>query len=180
MTEAIFLKIRLLVQTALFAALLCILCPLAIPAGPIPVTLASFAVLLTANILGRRKAAAAALLYILMGVIGLPVFSSGQAGLGVVLGPTGGYLWGYSPMAWIAGMGCGRKLPVRLLWAATSFVLCYACGTAQYALAAGVDFKTAFAACVLPFLAFDAVKLVVACLLGGKIRSRLTAAGLLD
>lgn len=173
------MKIRLLMQTALFAALLCILCPLAIPAGPIPVTLANFTVLLAAHILEKRCAAAAALLYIVMGAIGLPVFSGGQAGFGVLLGPTGGYLWSYIPVAWIAGMGRGRALPAELLWGAGAFVLCYACGTTQYALTTGVDFRTAFTACVLPFLAFDAVKLAAACLLGRKIRSRLQAAGLL-
>ncbi len=178
--EGIILKPKSLVRTALFAALLCIFCPLAIPAGPIPVTLAIFVVLLTAYILPQRPAVAAVLLYLLMGCVGLPVFSGGQAGFGVLLGPTGGYLWCYVPMVLIAGAGRGRGSGLELLSGTAALTVCYFCGTLQYTLVAGVDFAAGFAACVLPFLVFDIAKILAAWLLGKKIRSRLRAAGLLD
>ena len=173
------MKPKALVQPALFAALLCILCPLAIPFGPIPVTLATFIVLLAAYILPWKQAVCALLLYLLMGLIGLPVFSGAQAGFSVLLGPTGGYLWSYIPMAMLAAVGKGRGM-AGLIPGAASLLVCYICGSIQYALLTGINFVAAVSVCVVPFLPFDAVKLFAACLLGKKIRSRLQAAGLLD
>lgn len=173
------MKPKTLAQPALFAALMCILCPLAIPLGPIPVTLATFIVLLAAYILPWKQAVCAVLLYLLMGLIGLPVFSGAQAGFSVLLGPTGGYLWSYVPMAMLAGVGKGEGR-TGFISGAASLLLCYICGSMQYALLTGIDFVAAALACVVPFLPFDVVKLFAACLLGKKIRSRLQAAGLLD
>lgn len=86
------MRIRATVQSAIFAALLCIFSPIAIPVGAIPVTLSIFIVLLTGLILDWKQAGAAVLSYMLIGAFGLPVFSGGQAGIGVFLGVTGGYL----------------------------------------------------------------------------------------
>lgn len=173
------MKTRNLTQTAIFAALLCIICPLAIPAGAIPVTLAILVLLITAYILPIKQAKAAVGIYLMLGGMGLPVFSGGQAGFGALLGASGGYLWSYLPAAAIAGAGRGRGRGRLLVCGALALVLCYACGTIQYALVAAVDLRTAFAACVLPFVFFDGLKLAMACLLSEKIRSRLLAAGLL-
>ena len=172
-------RLQFLTRSALFAALLCLLCPLAIPLGPIPLTLASFVVLLTACILPRRQAVCAVILYILLGAMGLPVFSGGRAGLGVLFGATGGFIWSYAPMATLAAAGRGRGLHRQMLCASAALLVCYACGALQYALVSAVDAGAALSACVLPFLPIDVLKLICACILGEKIRSRLLAAGLM-
>ena len=179
-------RVLFLVQSALLAAILCILSPLAIPIGPIPITLGVFAVMLTGVVLDWRRASVAVLVYLLLGLIGLPVFSGGNSGPGVIVGPTGGYLWAYLPMAaLIAGVG-GKPRDrefaedMRVFAACLlSMVVLYVLGTFQFTLIAGSDWSHALAVCVYPFLALDIGKAACAALLGVRIRRRLRAAGLL-
>ena len=180
------LKVLFLVQSALFAAILCILSPLAIPIGPIPITLGVFAVMLTGVVLDWKRASTAVLVYILLGAIGLPVFSGGNSGPGVIAGPTGGYLWSYLPMVVIiAGLGGKpreRELheDVRALLACLlSMVALYALGTFQFTLVADSTWAHALSVCVYPFISFDLAKSVCATLLGVRVRRRLRAANLL-
>ena len=171
-------RTRFITRTALFAALMCVLCPLAFPVGPVPFTFGVFAVLFTATVLPWKQAACAVLMYILIGAIGMPVFSGGQAGFGVLLGPTGGYLWSYVPMAILAGQGRSR-LPRSFIFCAAALLLCYICGTWQFAVLSGRTWKEALSACVLPFLPFDVLKLACACLSGRKLCVQLERAELL-
>lgn len=168
---------RGLVQSALFAALLCVLSPIAVPLGPVPLTLGIFAVLLTGMVLPWRQACAAVVVYLLIGMAGLPVFSGGAAGFGVILGPTGGYLWSYLPMAvlvsalkrWMKG------IPVCLL----ALLLCYWGGTQQFVCLMDCSWKYALSVCVIPFAIFDLIKVLLASLLGTRIRQRLEQAELI-
>lgn len=176
------MRIRSMAQSALFAALLCILSPIAIPVGLIPVTLSVFVVLLTGIVLPWKQAAMAALVYLLIGFMGLPVFSGGQAGLGVLAGATGGYLWCYLPMAALASKlsHSGRQnLGMAVLGALLALLLCYTTGTLQFALTTNCALAYAFRVCVLPFVGFDLLKVAAAVLLGMQIRRRLQAAGML-
>ena len=179
-------KVLFLVQSALFAAILCILSPLAIPIGPIPITLGVFAVMLTGVVLDWKRASVAVLVYILLGVIGLPVFSGGNSGPGVIAGPTGGYLWAYVPMAAIiAALGGGareRELQedARAIVACLlSMIVLYILGTFQFTLVADSTWGHALAVCVYPFVLLDAAKAICATLLGVRVRRRLRAANLL-
>lgn len=168
---------RSLVQCALFAALMCILSPIAIPVGPVPVTLGIFVVLLTAMVLPWRRAAGAVGVYLLIGLIGLPVFSGGGAGFGVLAGPTGGYLWCYLPIVMLAAslkQWC-RGLPGCLL----ALLLCYFTGTWQFTALMDCGWKYALSVCVYPFLVFDLIKILLAAILGGRIRRRLETAELI-
>ena len=88
---------------ALDAALLCVLAPLAIPAGPVPFTLATLAVYLCAAVTGMRRGTLSVLLYILIGAVGVPVFSGFAGGVQKLIGLTGGYLAGYVLCALAAG-----------------------------------------------------------------------------
>ena len=179
-------KVLFLVQSALFAAILCILSPLAIPIGPIPITLGVFAVMLTGVVLDWKRACVAVLVYILLGVIGLPVFSGGNSGPGVIAGPTGGYLWAYVPMAAIiAALGDRpqeRELTedLRSIGACLlSMIVLYGLGTFQFTLVADSSWSHALSVCVYPVLPFDTGKAVCATLLGVRIRRRLRMANLL-
>lgn len=176
------MNMRSIAQSGLFAALLCILSPIAIPFGPIPVTLAVFVVLLTGVVLPWKRATAAVLTYLLIGFIGLPVFSGGNAGLGVLTGATGGYLWCYLPMAaLVSAVSHGTKENVcsALLGALLALLLCYTSGSVQFAMIMDCSLNYALSVCVYPFILFDLLKATAAVLLGVQIRRRLRAAGLL-
>ena len=162
-----------IVRCALFAALLCILSPVAIPIGAVPVTLSTFAVMLAALMLDWKHAIAAVGTYVLIGLIGLPVFSAGQGGTAVLFGPTGGYIWSYIPMAaLISKFGKGKTHWRAVLAAIGGLTVCYLCGSAQYAWVSGSGFISALGVCVLPFVLFDAVKLAGAVALAKTIEKR--------
>lgn len=175
---------RTLAQSALFAALLCVLSPLAVPVGPVPVTLAVFAVLLTGIVLEWRRAGLAVLTYMLIGLVGLPVFSGGGSGFGVFAGPTGGYLWCYPLMAVLVSVVCRRWKKNAYAGAALgsmlALMLCYFTGTMQFALLMNCSVSHAVGICVWPFIGFDILKTAAAAFLGVRIRARLQMAGLLE
>ena len=125
-------SIQDIIHIAAFAALIAAGSILVIPLGPVPLTLQTMLVALAGLILGPRNAVLAFLLYLLAGMLGMPVFAVGKAGLGVLFGPTGRYLFGFIIMAWICGVA-GRK---KALWLAAALLLlglaaAHACGIAM-------------------------------------------------
>ena len=131
-----------------------------LPFTPVPVTLQTFAVVLTGALLGSRRGAAAILLYLAEGLAGLPVFSLGRAGFAHLLGPTGGYLVGFVAAVWLVGLLVERRLAATFLGAL--FVLIaghlvpYVTGVAWLAASLGVSRAVALG--FVPFLAGDALK----------------------
>ena len=99
------MKTKDMATTALMAALLCVLAPITIPVGPIPLSLATFAVYMAGAVLGAKRGIAAVALYLLIGMTGIPVFSGFTGGIQRLAGVTGGYLIGYLPCAWITALG---------------------------------------------------------------------------
>ena len=174
-------RTRGLVQAALFAALLCVLSPIAIPVGPVPVTLGVFVVLLAGVVLPWKRASAAVLVYILIGLAGLPVFSGGGGGFGVLAGPTGGYLWCYLPMAaLVSRLSRGGGWKMAAFASILGVLLCYLLGTLQFTIVMNCGWGEALALCVWPFVPFDAAKILGAALLGTRLKRQLQAAELLD
>lgn len=178
-------KTLFLTRAALLAAVMCILAPITIPIGPVPITLGVFAVMLAGAILNWKEAGAAVLVYLLLGVIGLPVFSSGKSGPAVLVGPTGGYLWTFLIMAVIIALFSEKDRGSRVketvavvIGCLIALVICYFFGTLQFMHVASYDLKSALAACVYPFIAVDLAKAIVASVLGIQIRNRLRQAGI--
>ncbi len=174
-------RIHALTLSALLTALLCIAGPLTLPIGPVPVSLVSAAVMLAALLLGPGQAVACVAGYLLLGAAGAPVFSGFTGGAGMLIGPTGGFLLGYLPLAAIGGAICAR---CRSRWLqaaglALGMLSLYALGAAWYCLYAGVALPAALAVCVWPFLPIDAAKLLLAVTFGAMLRLRLQKAGLL-
>ena len=95
--------VRKMTEVAIFSALLCVISPFAIPIGSVSITLATFGVYLSGAVLGCKKGGAAVAVYLMLGFIGLPVFSGFMGGVQRLIGPTGGYLVGYIPCAMITG-----------------------------------------------------------------------------
>ena len=170
---------------AVFAAILCLCSPIAVPVGPIPVTLSVFAVLLCAVVLEWRAALVSVAVYLLLGLF-LPVFAGGMTGISAFPGLTGGYIWSYPLMVLtvrglqalvcrLAGSSGRRKARVEyfaaLLGCVAALPVCYLCGAVQYALLAQTDLWRAAAVCVLPFLPVDLCKAAAASLLGVTVRN---------
>lgn len=147
---------------------------LPIPGTPVPLTLQPLLVVLAGLLLGPVDAAAAMVLYLVAGASGLPVFAPmGAPGLARLLGPTGGYLLAYPVAAAVAGRyGAGRDAFVSRALAATAGILViYLGGLTQLAVLSG-SLASAALMGVVPFVAADAVKALVAAAVSGVRRRR--------
>ena len=161
-----------MVLTSLFAALITVCAWIAVPIPPVGFTLQTLGVLLTLGILGGRRATWAVGLYLLLGLVGLPVFSGFRGGLSAVLGPTGGFLWGFLLMALcyrlLEGFG---KLPAMV----AGQLVCYLCGCFWFTVyAPGTSLWAAAAVCVVPYLIPDALKLLLANHIACRIKRNLS------
>lgn len=161
------LKTADFVTIALVAAIMCILAPASIPLGftLIPITLGTFAVLMAGIILGRTRGTICVLIYILLGAVGLPIFSGYTGGIQKILGPTGGYLWGYLFLVWITGFFVEHfkgKWYMCAIGSVLGVAFCYFFGTIWMMISLNMTFWQAFAQGVAPFVVFDLAKIVVA------------------
>ncbi len=164
-----------LALTGMMAALISICGPLTIPIGPIPVSLVPLAIFLSVCILGKNLGTLACVVYILIGLTGLPVFSGFSGGIGKVLGPTGGYIIAYALMAYIAGIFIEKSsnIYLHMLGCLLGLIAAYAIGTVWLSAQASMSLRAALFAAVIPFIPFDLVKIVIAVILGKKIKERL-------
>ena len=163
---------------ALLSALLCVLSPIAIPIGAVPISLSLFLVLLCGALIGASAWIPVAV-YLALGALGLPVFSGGMGGFGVLVGPTGGYLWSYVPIALVtgslyrmvrkSGMDRWGRISMGFLVGIGGLLICYLLGTLQYAIVAQISFFSALLVCVLPFVVIDLAKAMLAYLLALRI-----------
>ena len=167
------LRLRQLTLTALFAALLCVICPISIPVWAIPITFSLIAVYLTGGILGPVWGLAAVFVYLLLGAVGLPVFSGFSGGIGKLIGITGGYLIGYLPC--VAIVGFSRRYPYLFpVLSVAGLAVCYLFGTVWFSISSGNTFVASLSVAVVPYLPFDAIKIVAASLLFYPLRAALS------
>lgn len=162
------MKLQNLVRCGCCAALLAVCAWLAVPVGDIAVTMQTFGVFLTLLLLGGGKGTAACGVYLLLGAVGLPVFSGFQGGLGVLLGPTGGYLWGF--LALSLGYWALRKPLGDVAALVSGLMLCYGCGTLWFFLVYGGSLWAVLLKCVVPYLIPDALKLILALTVSKRIK----------
>jgi biotin transport system substrate-specific component len=158
-----------MVLGALLAALLAASAWVTIPVGTVPITLQVFVVILIALIMRPYWALATAMSYVLAGAVGLPVFSGMRGGVGVLVGPTGGYLLGFIAAAWFgAQLRCWmpksrrESLAVDAAVSVAVVLVIYAMGWTQLTMVAGITWGEAFLVGVAPFLVPDAAKAVAA------------------
>lgn len=165
-----------LAVTAIAAAVLCILSPISLPMGTIPISLSLFAICLISCILSYRQSVAAVIIYILLGVCGIPVFSGFIGGFQQITGITGGFIIGYIPCSLIVSLLVGRyplKKLVYPLSISIGIIICYLSGTLWYSFQTGADFAASVTVCVVPFIAGDIIKIALASAMGSILRSRL-------
>ena len=166
---------------AVMTAVTCVLAPLSLPIGPVPISLTNLVIYFSLYILGMKKGTISYLIYLLIGLVGIPVFSSFTGGPGKLFGPTGGYLIGFVPLALIAGFFIDHyrdKKVLCFIGMILGTAVCYALGTAWLAFQAHMTFQAALMAGVIPFLPGDFIKMILALLIAPQIRKQLNAAGL--
>ena len=159
-----------MVLSSLFAALTAVCAWISLPIPPLAFTLQTFAVGLTLGILGGKWGTVSILLYLLLGAVGLPVFSGFQSGAVALPGPTGGFLWGFLAGGMVYWMleKFGR-LPAMIAAQLTVYV----CGCLWFSVYAGnAGFGAAVLTCVVPYLIPDGIKLALAHSLAKRITKR--------
>lgn len=172
---------RQLAVIGVMTAVTCILAPFSLPIGPVPISLTNLAIYFALYTLGAKYGTASYLIYLLIGFIGVPVFSGFTSGPGKLLGPTGGYLIGFIPMALIAGIVIDKFISNRIICLfgmIIGTIAAYAFGTVWLAYQAHMALPAALMAGVIPFIPGDLVKMILAVIAGPQIRKQLSRAGL--
>ena len=168
-----------IVFTALFAALIavCGFISIPIPGTPIPIVLQNMLTVLTGLMLGPVWGTAATVLFLVAGALGLPIFAGGTGGIAKLMGPTGGFLYGYALATLIAGIIAqrpvyGKKTPLLRLILATvcGFLIMYIPGVIHFMRVMDKTFAQTMTLCVIPYIPGDLVKMVLAILLAAKLR----------
>ena len=152
--------------SALFAARTAVCAWISIPVGDIAFTMQTFAIFLALGLLGGKWGTVSILIYLLLGAVGMPVFSGFQGGFGALLGVTGGYLWGFlfSGLAYWALERLG-SLPAMI----AGQLVCYLCGSLWFLHWSGGGIGLVLLRCVVPYLIPDTIKLALALRLSRRL-----------
>jgi len=173
-------QIRRTVLTSVFTALISAGAFAVVPIGPVPIVLTTLFVTLSGLLGGFRIAVTSVMVYLILGILGLPVFAGGAGGFAVLTGPTGGYLIGYLPAAAFAGLifrpGKSKTRPVIILLAAgaalTAAVSIYIPGLLWLKLSLGLEWEKAFNIGIIPFIPGDLIKAAAAVALAIPLKDR--------
>ena len=166
-----------IVYIAVFAVIMAICSWISIPAA-VPFTLQTFGVFIAVGILGGKRGTLSVLVFILLGAIGIPVFANFSGGIGVLAGPTGGYIIGFlfsALLMWAMEKLPGKKSVMQIVSMIAGLIVCYAFGTVWFVIVYGrmngpIGFTAALASCVVPFIIPDIIKIALAYVLSRKLR----------
>lgn len=165
-------KIKQISICAIFTAIIAATAWISIPTPfGVNMTFQLFGVCLSSYLLGVKGAVAATAAYIALGAAGLPVFSSFTGGIGILLGTSGGFLWGFLLTAVLCGISRKTqkkiiKYPLMIL----SVLLCHAAGVTQFCVVSGVGIWAAFLTASLPFLLKDLILVFLAEIIAKKVK----------
>ena len=160
-----------MVLSSLFAALITVCAWISVPVFDIAFTLQTLAVFLSLGLLGGKWGSAAILIYLLLGAVGMPVFSGFQSGIGVLAGVTGGYLWGFLAAGLIYWpLERFGKLPAMI----AGQLICYLCGSLWFLLYTGGGLWVILLRCIIPYLIPDGVKIALAYILSRRLSRHIT------
>ena len=166
-----------IVYIAVFAVIMAICSWISIPAA-VPFTLQTFGVFIAVGVLGGKRGSLSVLVFILLGAIGIPVFAKFSGGIGVLAGPTGGYIIGFlfsALLMWAMEKLPGKKSVMQIVSMIAGLIVCYAFGTVWFVIVYGrmngpIGFTAALASCVVPFIIPDIIKIALAYVLSRKLR----------
>lgn len=178
-------SVKQLALIGLMTAVICVLGPLAlsIPVSPVPISLGTLAIYFVVSVVGMKLGTVSVIIYILLGLAGVPVFTSFTGGPAKLFGPTGGYIIGYIFMALICGFFVdkfGNKLPLYFFGMILGTAVLYLFGTVWLGYQMNLTFLQALAEGVIPYIPGDLIKLIIAMAVGTQIRKRLLKAGLVQ
>lgn len=160
---------------ALFAALTAILSQISIPLPftPVPINLATVSVFMAGGLLGAKEGAISQAVYVIIGIIGVPVFANLTAGLGIAIGPTGGYIAGYIVATIIVGIiskKLGDSIYSYIVAMSVGIIGCYFIGTAWFMYLSKNGLVESLTMCVIPFLIGDIFKIILSAILTKKLK----------
>ena len=166
-----------IVYIAVFAVIMAICSWISIPAA-VPFTLQTFGVFIAVGVLGGKRGSLSVLVFILLGAIGIPVFANFSGGIGVLAGPTGGYIIGFlfsALLMWAMEKLPGKKSVMQIVSMIAGLIVCYAFGTVWFVIVYGrmngpIGFTAALVSCVVPFIIPDIIKISLAYVLSRKLR----------
>ena len=162
----------ILAQSSIFIALITLSgqIQIPIPITPVPITAQTFFIILTCAIM-KRYAIIPVGIYVLLGLLGLPVFAT-TSGIGELLTPSGGFIIGFVVMSLITGFIFERESIIHDVIACIVFNIgCYCFGVVGFMINAHTGLCTAILACVVPFLIGDTIKTVIAELINIRLRN---------
>lgn len=170
-------SVKGIVYAALMGALTAVGAYIVIPLPPVPITAQTFFLNLSAVLLGGPLAALSQVIYLLLGIVGMPVFSGGKAGLGVLFGPTGGYLIGFAASALLMGIIVQKKKSAGIFWyifaMTVGMAVIYAFGIIQLSFISNLTLKKALIAGALPFIPGDIIKVLLAAIVASRLKGRI-------
>ncbi|MGL5439532.1 MAG: biotin transporter BioY [Filifactoraceae bacterium] len=160
-----------MIRIGIFAGLTAVLSQINLPLGftPVPINLATFSVMLSGALLGWKKGTISQIIYVLLGVIGLPVFAGFSSGIAVVVGPTGGYIIGYILGALVIGLFLEKIKKAYIPAFILGMLVCYALGTAWFMISTQKSLAVSLGLCVYPFILGDVVKIITGYLVAKKL-----------
>lgn len=167
-----------IVFPAILCALFCVLSPITIPIGPVPMSLSTLVLGIIVLTMTLKDAVLIVLLYLLVGAMGLPVFSGFGSGIGHIIGPSGGFLIGYIPYV-LSGSVIHKINPRRKLYDVIALIIStvtlYIFGSVYYMLSVNVTFKTSLIITILPFILPEIGKIFISVFISNKIHRKLSS-----
>lgn len=164
-----------MVTCGLMAAILCIIAPLSIPlpGNLVPISLTNFILYLTAYVLDMKYSTVTYMVYLLIGIVGLPVFSNYGSGFAKVAGPTGGYLLGFIFIPLICGYINNKfegKIYMSVIGMIMGLFFSYLLGTLWFSYQQSMSISASLSLCVYPFLIGDTIKIIAAAIIGPVLK----------
>ena len=175
------LSINEMCQIGSFVAIIIVCAQISIPMPyGVPMTLQTFAILLAGVVLGPKKGSIAALVYVLLGAIGIPVFTAFTGGLGIIFGRTGGFILAFPFVALAAGIGGKRKNIFGLiLWLVIGTIILFIGGLLMFSFVTSSSLVASFTLVVVPFIPTEIIKIVMVIILGKVIKKALNRSGII-
>lgn len=170
------IKTRDIILTAMFAVIIAVCSWISIPTA-IPFTMQTFGVYFTLNYLGGKLGTVSVCIYLLLGILGIPVYGNFTSGIGIIMGSTGGYMIGWiisGLVMWLLEKTIGTKMWAQTVSMCIGLAVCYAIGTLWFAAfyakeTAAIGLKTALMWCVVSFVIPDLIKITMALLLSMRL-----------
>ncbi|WP_302625719.1 biotin transporter BioY [uncultured Eubacterium sp.] len=171
-------SVQNMVLIAIFTALIAVCSWIRIPIEPVPFTLQTFAVFVATGLLGAKRGVVSVIVYILLGVIGIPVFAGFTSGPSVIAGPTGGYIVGFIFTAIITGviiesskkLQTNMRIAIMVIAMIVGAVVYFAIGTIWFMVITKTGMLSTLSICVFPYLIPDLIKIAIATIIIDRVK----------